>query len=82
MDHASLSSETVYYYFPKLCTAIFRSCVFLIANFCALLFADHTARPEESLCFVFHLGGLAMRGLGPPPLRVILFIPDLVGARR
>jgi len=35
----------VYYYFPKLCTAIFRSCVFLIANFCALLFADHTYTP-------------------------------------
>ena len=46
---ASLFTDNVHAYLPKLCTLIYRSCVlvftegcvFLIANLCVLLFTDH-----------------------------------------
>ena len=48
MDRASLFTETVHCYLPKLCTLIYRNCVSLIAETCVLLFTDHNMEAELS----------------------------------
>ena len=53
MDHASrcasLFTEVVHFYLPKLCILIYRSCVFLVTDCCVLLFTDYICWIEISI---------------------------------
>ena len=42
MDHASLFTETVHPYLPKLYILIYRNCTLLFTNYRTLLFTDYT----------------------------------------
>jgi hypothetical protein len=41
IDHASLFTEVVHPYLPKLYILIYRSCTFLFTNYSTLLFTDY-----------------------------------------